>query len=260
MLARFERLMEQAVEGSLRRVFPTPLQPVQLAKAAARAMEQAQVIGVRGPEVPNRYELRVAPIDLERFGEYSRALADQVRTYLEDYARERGLRMIAEPRVEVVPDISQRRGTVRASARFADLPPAVQHEIDVAAEGTRRLLLAELAAAQPTRGADKAEHLWLVDGADLRVGLEPEAGLVRIGRAADNDVVITSQRVSRYHAQLRWVESGWLVYDLDSTNGTFVNDQSVSIRQPRTLEPGARLMLGDHELEVRASEPRRGRG
>ena len=33
MLARFERLMEQAVEGSLRRVFPTPLQPVQLAKA-----------------------------------------------------------------------------------------------------------------------------------------------------------------------------------------------------------------------------------
>ena len=33
MLARFEQLMEQAVEGSLRRVFPTTLQPVQVAKA-----------------------------------------------------------------------------------------------------------------------------------------------------------------------------------------------------------------------------------
>ena len=174
MLARFERLMEQAVEGSLRRVFPTPLQPVQLAKAAARAMEQAQVVGVRGPEVPNRYELRVAPTDLERFGEYSRALADQVRTYLEDYARERGLRMIAEPRVEVVPDAGQRRGTVRASARFADLAPGVQHEIDEAAEGTRRLGLADLAAAHPTRGSRVTEHLWLADGADLRVALEPD--------------------------------------------------------------------------------------
>jgi len=52
MLARFERLVEQAVEGSLRRVLPTHLQPVQLAKAAARAMEEAQIIGVRGAEVP----------------------------------------------------------------------------------------------------------------------------------------------------------------------------------------------------------------
>ena len=47
MLYRFERLMEQAIEGSLRRVFPTSLQPIQLAKAAARAMEQAQIVGVR---------------------------------------------------------------------------------------------------------------------------------------------------------------------------------------------------------------------
>ena len=52
MLARFERLMEQAVEGSLRRVFPTAPQPVQLAKAAARAMEQAQVISLRGAKCP----------------------------------------------------------------------------------------------------------------------------------------------------------------------------------------------------------------
>ena len=67
MLARFERLMEQAVEGSLRRVFPTTVQPVQLAKAAARAMEEAQLIGLHGAEVPNSYRLRLAPSDLERF-------------------------------------------------------------------------------------------------------------------------------------------------------------------------------------------------
>ena len=78
MLARFERLMQHAVEGSLRRVFPTTLQPVQLAKAAARAMEEAQLIGLHGAEVPNHYRLRLAPADLERFADYQVTLAREL--------------------------------------------------------------------------------------------------------------------------------------------------------------------------------------
>src|ERR1700730_8209184 len=110
MLARFERLMETAVEGSLRRVFPTALQPVQLAKAAARAMEDARVIGLRGAEVPNSYRLRLASSDLERFADYSASLSREVSRYLVDYARERGLRPIAEPRVELLGDPTVRVG------------------------------------------------------------------------------------------------------------------------------------------------------
>src|SRR5262249_29227272 len=104
MLARFERLMEQAVEGSLRRVFPTSLQPVQLAKAAARAMEDTQVVGLSGPEVPTAYRVRLAPADHARFAEYSGTLSRELQQYLVDYARERGLRPVAEPRVELTSD------------------------------------------------------------------------------------------------------------------------------------------------------------
>src|SRR5919199_700253 len=179
MLARFERLVEQAVEGSLRRVFPTTVQPVQLAKAAARAMEDAQVIGLHGAEVPNKYDLQLSPDDLERFGDYAGALCDELSRYLADYARERGLRPVAAPVVELRPDPS-----------------------------------------------------------------------VRSGSATDNDVVIANQRVSRYHAQLRWVESSWLVYDLDSTNGTWLDGQRVFPSQPRVLGAGSVLRLGDHELRA----------
>ena len=70
--------MEDAVEGSLRRVFPTTIQPVQLAKAAARAMEEAQLIGLHGAEVPNSYRLRLAPADLERFADYRVTLAREL--------------------------------------------------------------------------------------------------------------------------------------------------------------------------------------
>ena len=256
MLARFERLMEQAVEGSLRRVFPTQLQPVQLAKSAARAMEQAQVIGLHGPEVPNRYELRLSPADLERFGEYSTALVGEVARYLEEYAHERGLRPVAEPRVALIEDSSVRVGSVRAHARFADLAPAQRREVDAAVEGTRQLRLGELAAARASAARSSAgvRPLTLSDQAGLRFALEPQTGIVRLGRAVDNDVVLSSQRVSRYHAQLRWVDSCWLAYDLNSTNGTWVDQQRLAETEPRALADGSTLRLGDYDLMVQAEE------
>jgi Protein of unknown function (DUF3662)/FHA domain len=250
MLARFERLMEQAVEGSLRRVFRTSVQPVQLAKAAARAMEEAQVVGLSGAEVPNSYRLRLAPADLERFAEYSGTLSRELARYLIEYARERGLRPVAEPRVELLEDARLRPGAVRAEARFVDLSPARKAEVDAAVEGTRQLRLAALLKAQPEAPVVQSRVLWLRDRFGLHVPLEPRAGIVRVGRASDNDVVVANQRVSRYHAQLRWVESSWLVYDLDSTNGTFVNQQRVFPSQPRAVGPGGVVRLGDHDLEV----------
>ena len=252
MLARFEKLVEQAVEGSLRRVFPTTVQPVQLAKAAARAMEDAQVVGLRGAEVPNKYDLQLAPEDLQRFGEYASTLCDELSRYLADYARDRGLRLVAQPRVELQPDASVRAGSVRAQARFADLAPPTRREIDAAVEGTRRLRLADLAEARAAAPEVAERGLWLVDPLGLRAPLEPQMGIVRLGRASDNDVVIANQRVSRYHAQLRWIESSWLVYDLDSTNGTWVDGQRVFPSQPRVFGSGAELRLGDHELRATA--------
>src|SRR5215469_6599277 len=52
--------------------------------------------------------------------------------------------------------------------------------------------------------------------------------LVRIGRAADNDVLIADLSVSRYHAELRKnARGGYTIADLGSHNGTFVNGQRV---------------------------------
>ncbi len=243
--------MEDAVEGSLRRVFPTTIQPVQLAKAAARAMEEAQLIGLHGAEVPNSYRLRLAAADLERFADYSVTLARELSGYLVDYARDRGLRPIAAPRVELVADPGVRPGSVRAEARFVDLAPARETEVEAALEGTRRLRLADLASARPSQPeVTTARALWLTDRDGLRFALEPAMGVVRVGRATDNEIAIDNQRVSRYHAQLRWIEATWLVYDLDSTNGTFVDGQRVSPAHPSALGPRAQLRLGDHDLDV----------
>ncbi len=59
---------------------------------------------------------------------------------------------------------------------------------------------------------------------------------VSIGRQADNQIVINDHRVSRHHAQLSWRGSGYVLEDLGSANGTWVNGAKVT--NPVTLTVG----------------------
>src|SRR4051794_11595177 len=139
MLGRFERLMEDAIEGSFRRAFSTPLEPVQLAKTAARALEEHRVVGLRGAEVPNVYRLYLAPSDLERFGGYVPTLARELTDYLAEYAHERGVRPIGPLAVELIAAQNVGRGRVHAEAEFVSPEPAVRREVQAALGETRQL-------------------------------------------------------------------------------------------------------------------------
>lgn len=68
----------------------------------------------------------------------------------------------------------------------------------------------------------------------------------RLGRAEDNDVVFQhDQSVSAYHLIIRQDERGqWVVEDLQSTNGTFVNQKRIIAGKPMALQPGDALRIG----------------
>jgi FHA domain len=68
-----------------------------------------------------------------------------------------------------------------------------------------------------------------------------------IGRHPGCEVVMTDETVSRRHAQLTFRDGGWIVQDLDSTNGTRLNGQPVGRCR---LRPGDQLGLGDQLLRV----------
>jgi hypothetical protein len=65
-----------------------------------------------------------------------------------------------------------------------------------------------------------------------------------IGRHPSCDVVVSDETVSRRHAQLIFRDGGWIVRDLDSTNGTRLNGQYVGRCR---ICPGDQLGLG-HQL------------
>ena len=67
--------------------------------------------------------------------------------------------------------------------------------------------------------------------------------VITIGRAVECDIVITSKRVSREHARVQ--REGWHVVleDLDSTNGTYLNDER--LLSPTELRDQDRVAIGD---------------
>jgi adenylate cyclase len=69
-----------------------------------------------------------------------------------------------------------------------------------------------------------------------------------IGRSQDNDIVIRDYSMSRNHAILQCNETGdFLLIDLGSSNGTFVNGKQVNI--PITLQNGDRILFGKSQVE-----------
>ncbi len=54
-----------------------------------------------------------------------------------------------------------------------------------------------------------------------------EKDTISIGRTADNDIVLDNRGVSRRHARIEMSDAGHQVIDLDSLNGTFVNQMKV---------------------------------
>ena len=74
--------------------------------------------------------------------------------------------------------------------------------------------------------------------------------LVKIGSAADNNIVLKEEGISRHHAELFMDEDGNVfITDLNSTNGTFVNGTKIDGSMP--LQKSDRVDLADLEVEWR---------
>ena len=93
--------------------------------------------------------------------------------------------------------------------------------------------------------------MWILQASDdhgkVTFRLMPGA-IKTVGRATRADFILDAALVSRLHCRLTASESGELeIEDLQSTNGTFVNDRRVR-RTP--LAPGDKVRIGRVELAV----------
>ena len=225
MLQRFENRLERLVSEAFARAFRSAVQPVEVAAALRREVDNsAQILSSDRRLVPNQFHVELSPADHERLAPYSSTLADELVEMLRDHAHEQSYVFTGPVTIsfDEKDDLSTGRFRVR-SAALAQVTPGRQRRSPTrryAAPGGARGQRHEAPAGPPGivigRGAE----------ADLRM---PDPGC-RAGaeiRIYPGDTAVP--QVS--------------VVDLGSTNGMLVNGQRV---QQATLDDGAEVEIGEH--------------
>lgn len=91
--------------------------------------------------------------------------------------------------------------------------------------------------------------LVIIDGPLAGTELAIDRRELRIGRAPNSDLMLDDDFVSANHARLQKVEEGWLLQDLNSTNGTFVDGQRIGA--PVKLDADMQVRIGKTIFELR---------
>src|SRR3954470_9891009 len=81
-----------------------------------------------------------------------------------------------------------------------------------------------------------------------------EKNEVTIGRLEGNDIVLARGNVSKYHSRIVLKDGKFIVVDMKSTNGTFVNGKKIA--SPQVIRPSDEVHIGDYILNVQAGSDR----
>ena len=247
VLQRFERRLEGMVEGAFARAFRSELQPVEVASAVQREMDDRAAIVAKGRTlVPNDFVVELAESDHDRLDVYAESLGVELANLARDYAKEQGYSFVGPVRMrfEGVPDMTTgtfriRSGVIRGSTIEGGeirLPAS-----DLPRDGGRgfpghpRLLV----SGPRTPEGDGGQHTY-----------ELQTPVTLLGRGTDCDLRLVDPGVSRHHAELRVEHDQVVLVDLGSTNGTFVNGRRVSVE---ALRDGDELQFGNTRMRFESA-------
>lgn len=240
-LESFERFFESVMEGTVGRIFRSPIQPAEIGRRLERAMEAGQVVSVDGIIVPNDYRVYMNPADMVVFADFVPALCRQMESWLADLAIQREYVVIDDLRLQIEGDDTVNRRAIQVESAIAELPPHVRAERDQA-QKTEIYRVVQATGAQNV----PPQILRFANGEYAGETIILRRPVITIGRALDNDVIIDSAEVSRHHARLEVHDGVYTVVDLGSTNGTAVNGRA---SERTRLQHGDRLTLGTVALE-----------
>jgi hypothetical protein len=229
LLDRFEQRLDRMVNGAFARAFKAEVQPVEIASALAREMDDRAAVVSRGRTVvPNVFVVDLSPTDHDRLSVYAAALTDELAATVREHAEEQRYTFMGGTEVTLARDDALETGLFRvhseAKAGVATHAPA-----------TRTPSSPTPAAGQPR----------LVDG-DIQHPLT--RAVTRLGRGSDVDIRVDDPGVSRHHAEIL-LGSEVILKDLGSTNGTYVDGVQVG---EVVLRDGSVVQLGGTRLTFRA--------
>ena len=250
VLQRFERRLEGLVSGAFAKAFKADVQPVEIASALQRELDDRSAIVGRGSTmVPNRFVVELSKHDYARLEMYATTLCDELASVVREHSAEQGyqLRGPVEIQFTEVDDLDIGVHRLRSSVVASVKPVAQPAATGAAAAAAERRHARAASAGETTRVAPAAPAPvpWLEVHGDRHPLDRP---VTVLGRGTDVDLRVDDAGVSRRHAEIRTGERTLLI-DLGSTNGTTLDGVAVARAE---LKDGAKIGLGETILVFRA--------
>ena len=133
-------------------------------------------------------------------------------------------------------------------AAQASAQPTAQPQYRAPEPMTEQLSAQRQAAPSPSTSVD-ARRLVITGGAKSGLEMDLPAEAMTIGRSNESALVIRDDYTSTHHARLLLWADGWVIQDLDSTNGTFLNGTRVLV--PTQVPLNTPVKIGTTSFELR---------
>jgi hypothetical protein len=210
-LDHLEARLQILIEGGVARIFPDYHLEDELAPRLVDSLLASSKQNSEGQWIaPNLFTIAVHPGRAAVFNRQTDLFAELTRT-LQSTGDESGLQFPSPPVIRITEDntIALNQFRVQAQISLDNLARTTDILVDV----------------DPDSLNLPPNSYLIVDGTRI---LPLTQAVINIGRRPDNQIAIEDPRVSRLHAQLRAIKGRFVIFDLDSTGGTYVNSQRVN--------------------------------
>ncbi|QLQ09133.1 MAG: DUF3662 domain-containing protein [Nocardioidaceae bacterium] len=259
LLQRFENRLEAVVSGAFAKAFRSAVQPVELAAALQREVDnKAQVVSRDRRLVPNSFDIELSAMDYERLAPYSATLSQELIALLREHADEQHYVFAGDVVIEFHQDDDLSTGRFRvkgaATATVTPKPSEGFFQRRHTNKDTNKDTNSAANDSSSRPGPARTPDAVVLEVNGTRQAVHPP-GIV-LGRGPESDLRINDPGVSRKHAEIRisgpeqagQEQTAVTVVDLGSTNGTFVNGHRVD---RAAVSDGGTVRVGNTEIVVR---------
>lgn len=222
-LSQLEARLQMLIEGNAARIFPKKGIYDDLPARLLSAMKDNLQPKPDGKiYAPNLFTIRLDQDDATVFEENQTLLAE-LSSLIQQAGEEAGLTFYSPLVIRISTEVNTSPHKIHIKAQFS------QQRLGKTA--TLTILPDEQIESIPSNA------FLIVNGKDMVPLTHP---VINIGRRPDNHLCVDDRRVSRIHAQMRAKHGRFIIFDLDSTGGTFVNGKRIT---QYTLHPGDVISL-----------------
>jgi pSer/pThr/pTyr-binding forkhead associated (FHA) protein len=246
LLQKFEDSLDRVVNGAFAKAFKAEVQPVELAAALQREVDdRASVLDRDRTVIPNVFHIELSHHDYTRLAVFKDALGNELATLVTNYAGEQHYTLLGQTRVTMSEDDALETGIFRVrSEAKAEVTSKV---------GAVEAIAPESGESAGAAGESSASSPGSPSGGQPRLEVGGQAyPLVRaitlLGRGTETDIRVEDPGVSRKHCEIV-VGNPALVRDLNSTNGTFLDGEKIT---EAPLADGAVVKIGGTSLVYRS--------